>query len=243
MNPILILVLLVAVLLTVSLLRRRPHLLRHPVVRSAAIGIVTLGLMYLSTRFHWSFLLFGLAPLLPRLMVALNRAKAARGPTPGSTSRVETGRLRMTIDHDSGALSGEVLGGAYRGRTLDSLSEAELLALLSECRREDPESARLLEAYLDRRVGAGWRAGDESGDPAGGTQGAGGGDGGGTGTGTGGVPMTAAQALEILGLGPDATREAIVSAHRRLIQKLHPDRGGSGYLAAQINRAKDVLLG
>lgn len=241
MNPILILVLLVAVLLTVSLLRRRPHLLRHPVVRSAAIGIVTLGLMYLSTRFHWSFLLFGLAPLLPRLMVALNRAKAARGPTPGSTSRVETGRLRMTIDHDTGALSGEVLGGAYRGRTLDSLSEAELLALLSECRREDPESARLLEAYLDRRVGAGWRDGDGAGDPAGGAQGTGGGAG--TGAGTGDTPMTAAQALEILGLGPDATREAIVSAHRRLIQKLHPDRGGSGYLAAQINRAKDVLLG
>ena len=239
MNPILILVLVVAVLLTVSLLRRRPHLLRHPVVRSAAIGIVTLGLMYLSTRFHWSFLLFGLAPLLPRLMVALNRAKAARGPTPGSTSRVETGRLRMTIDHDTGALSGEVLGGAYRGRTLDSLSEAELLALLSECRREDPESARLLEAYLDRRVGAGWRDGDGAGDPAGGAQGTGAG----TGTGTGDTPMTAAQALEILGLGPDATREAIVSAHRRLIQKLHPDRGGSGYLAAQINRAKDVLLG
>ena len=241
MNPILILVLVVAVLLTVSLLRRRPHLLRHPVVRSAAIGIVTLGLMYLSTRFHWSFLLFGLAPLLPRLMVALNRAKAARGPTPGSTSRVETGRLRMTIDHDTGALSGEVLGGAYRGRTLDSLSEAELLALLSECRREDPESARLLEAYLDRRVGAGWRDGDGAGDPTGGAQGTGGGAG--TGTGTGDTPMTAAQALEILGLGPDATREAIVSAHRRLIQKLHPDRGGSGYLAAQINRAKDVLLG
>lgn len=241
MNPILILVLLVAVLLTVSLLRRRPHLLRHPVVRSAAIGIVTLGLMYLSTRFHWSFLLFGLAPLLPRLMVALNRAKAARGPTPGSTSRVETGRLRMTIDHDTGALSGEVLGGAYRGRTLDSLSEAELLALLSECRREDPESARLLEAYLDRRAGAGWRDGDGAGDPAGGAQGTGGGAG--TGAGTGDTPMTAAQALEILGLGPDATREAIVGAHRRLIQKLHPDRGGSGYLAAQINRAKDVLLG
>ena len=237
MSPILILVALVGVLLTVSLLRRRPHLLRHPLVRSAAIGIVTLGLMYLSTRFHWSFLLFGLAPLLPRLMVALNRAKAARGPTPGSTSRVETGRLRMTIDHDTGELTGEVLGGTYQGRTLDSLPRAELLALLSEYRREDPESARLLEAYLDRRLGADWRDGDE--DPAGGTRGAR--DGGGTGAGE--FPMTAAQALEILGLGPDATREAIVSAHRRLIQKLHPDRGGSGYLAAQINRAKDILLG
>ena len=241
MHPILILVLLVAVLLTVSLLRRRPHLLRHPAVRSAAIGIVTLGLMYLSTRFHWSFLLFGLAPLLPRLMVVLNRAKAARGPTPGSTSRVETGRLRMTIDHDTGELTGEVLGGAYRGRTLDSLSRTELLALLSECRREDPESARLLEAYLDRRLGAGWRDGGE--DPAArGTHGTGAGAGAGTGAGAGEFPMTAAQALEILGLGPDATREAIVSAHRRLIQKLHPDRGGSGYLAAQINRAKDILL-
>ena len=237
MSPILILVALVGVLLTVSLLRRRPHLLRHPLVRSAAIGIVTLGLMYLSTRFHWSFLLFGLAPLLPRLMVALNRAKAARGPTPGSTSRVETGRLRMTIDHDTGELTGEVLGGTYQGRTLDSLPRAELLALLSEYRREDPESARLLEAYLDRRLGADWRDGDE--DPAGGTRGARDG----SGTGAGEFPMTAAQALEILGLGPDATREAIVSAHRRLIQKLHPDRGGSGYLAAQINRAKDILLG
>lgn len=233
MNPILILVLLVAVLLVVSLLRRRPHLLRHPIVRSVAIGIVTLGLMYLSTRFHWSFLLFGLAPLLPRLMVALHRAKAARGPTPGSTSRVEAGWLRMTIDHDTGRLSGEVLRGTFRGRPLDSLSQAELLSLLSECRREDPESARLLEAYLDRRLGDGWQA--AAGDSAGGTQGAG--------AGAGEVPMTTARALEILGLEPDATRETIVHAHRRLIQKLHPDRGGSSYLAAQINRAKDVLLG
>ena len=115
MNPILILVLLVAALLAISLVRRRPEILRHPVVRTAVIGVLTVGLMYLSTRFHWSFLFFGLAPLLPRLLAGLNRAKAARGPASGSTSRVETERLRMAIDHDTGKLAGEVLTGTFRG--------------------------------------------------------------------------------------------------------------------------------
>lgn len=54
--------------------------------------------------------------------------------------------------------------------------------------------------------------------------------------------MTRAQALEILGLGGEASREEIQAAHRRLIQKLHPDRGGSKYLAQQLNEAKARLL-
>ena len=232
MHPVLILLLLIAALIAISALRRRPGLLRHPVVRSILIGVATLGLMYLSTRFHWSILFFGLAPLLPRLWGAFNRAQAARGPTPGSTSRVEADWLRMTIDHDTGKLDGEVLRGAFRGRTLDSLAPGDLVSLLSECRANDAESARLLEAYLDRRLGADWRRGEANEGSGGGPRGAGAGE----------VPMTGAQALQILGLEPDATREAIVEAHRRLIQKLHPDRGGSSYLAAQINRAKDVLL-
>ena len=233
MNPVLILILLVAALVVISVLRRRPGLLRHPVVRSFVIGIAALGLLYLGTRFHWSVWMFGLAPLLPRLWGALKRAQAARGPAPGSTSRVEADWLRMTIDHDTGKLDGEVRRGAFRGRTLDSLAPGELLALLSECQRDDLESARLLEAYLDRRLGADWRGGGPNEDPAAGTRE----------TGSAEAPMTAPQALQILGLKPDASREAIVDAHRRLIQKLHPDRGGSSYLAAQINRAKDVLLG
>ena len=232
MHPVLILILLLAALVGISVLRRRPELLRHPVVRSTLIGVATLGLMYLSTRFHWSILLLGLAPLLPRLWGAFNRAQAARGPTPGSTSRVEADWLRMTIDHDTGKLNGEVLNGASRGRTLDSLDHRELLVLLSECRRNDSESARLLEAYLDRRLGGDWRRGEANEDAAGDPQRAGAAE----------VPMTMPQALQILGLEPDASRAAIVEAHRRLIQKLHPDRGGSSYLAAQINRAKDVLL-
>ena len=231
MHPILILILLVLALVAISTLLRRPGLLRHPVVRSILIGAATLGLLYLSTRFHWSVWMFGLAPLLPRLWGAFRRAKAARGPTPGSTSRVEADWLRMTIDHDTGKLDGEVLSGAFRGRTLDSLAPGDLLALLSECRRNDPEAARLLEAYLDRRLGGDWRRGGPDEDRGADTHG--GAD----------APMTTPQALLILGLEPGATREAIVDAHRRLIQKLHPDRGGSSYLAAQINRAKDVLLG
>ena len=232
MHPVLLLILLIAALVGISVLRRRPELLRHPVVRSLLIGAATLGLMYLSTRFHWSILLFGLAPLLPRLWGMFNRARAARGPTPGSTSRVEAEWLRMSIDHDTGKLDGEVLNGTFRGRTLDSLAPGDLLALLAECRRNDPESARLLEAYLDRRLGGDWRADDENEASAGARPGAGAAE----------MPMTVPQALEVLGLESGVKREAIVEAHRRLIQKLHPDRGGSSYLAAQINRAKDVLL-
>ena len=174
------------------MLRRRPGLLRHPAVRSILIGAATLGLMYLSTRFHWSILLFGLAPLLPRLWGAFNRAQAARGPTPGSTSRVEAEWLRMSIDHDTGKLDGEVLNGAFQGRTLDSLAPGDLLALLAECRRNDPESARLLEAYLDRRLGGDWRGGEANEGAAGGPRGAGAAE----------VPMTVPQALQILGSRP-----------------------------------------
>ena len=50
------------------------------------------------------------------------------------------------------------------------------------------------------------------------------------------------EAWKILGLEPDARREDIVLAHKRLIQKLHPDRGGNDYLAAKLNTARDLLL-
>jgi DnaJ family protein C protein 19 len=55
--------------------------------------------------------------------------------------------------------------------------------------------------------------------------------------------MSKAQAYEVLGLKPDASRDEILQAHRRMIQRVHPDRGGSDYLASKINQAKDTLLG
>jgi DnaJ-domain-containing protein 1 len=139
----------------------------------------------------------------------------------------------MSLDHDSGSMSGKVLKGPMAGRALLDLSESEFLELLRFCRAEDEDSARLLETYLDRRFGDSWRA-DDQGDPAGGESGE---------PSRAGGPLTEAEALDILGLEPGASEEEIVQAHRRMMQKMHPDRGGSNYLAARINEAKERLLG
>jgi hypothetical protein len=148
--------------------------------------------------------------------------------TPGQTSRVATEHLEVELDHDSGEISGRVLKGAYAGQRLEQLTPAGLAALWQDCRFSDPQSAQILEAYLDRRHPT-WREdlaraqGHASAAPEG--------------------VMTRAQALEVLGLGEGATEADIRRAHRELMMKLHPDHGGSTFLAAKINAAKDALLG
>jgi hypothetical protein len=144
----------------------------------------------------------------------------------GQTSTVVTEHLEMELDHDSGATSGKVLKGMFAGRDLDSLKPAEVALLWHDCRFVDPQSAQLLEAYLDR-VHPTWRDDVARGERAMRDR-----DG----------RMQPAEAYEILGLKPGATDEDIRRAHRDLMLKLHPDRGGSTYLAAQVNEAKDVLL-
>jgi hypothetical protein len=197
-----------------------------------AVAFVVLGFLAATGRFGplgWAVL------ALPLLMRWRNIAQAMRnmgGPTPGRNSDVETRYLRMTLEHDSGVLRGTVLAGAHKGRNLDEMPLDDLLDLLRECRVNDPESATILESYLDRVHGADWR-------------GAGGGDDAGTGGGrarasSGG--MTREQAYEILGLEPGASPDEIREAHRNLLKANHPDRGGSTWLAAQINLAKDILL-
>lgn len=151
------------------------------------------------------------------------------GPTPGATSKVGSILLEMELDHDSGAMRGKVRSGAYAGRDLDSLGPAELSALMRDCLARDPDGARLLEAYLDRRS-PGWRE-DAQGDRDSGQRGA-----------PGAGAMTQQEAYEILGLQAGAGEEAIREAHRALIKRIHPDAGGTSGLAARVNQAKDVLL-
>ena len=62
------------------------------------------------------------------------------------------------------------------------------------------------------------------------------------GTAPGSGDMSAIQARQVLGLGTHPNKEEVIAAHRRLMQKLHPDRGGSTFLAQQLNEAKRVLL-
>ncbi len=179
-----------------------------------------------------AFLLPALFPFLMRSRALWRRAKAAAGPIPGRTSEVATRFLRMVLDHDSGVMSGEVLEGAFAGRRLDDLDQAELIALWRKCQAADAQSAAVLEAYLDRGLGESWRAAAGAG-PAGE----------GEAPGSAGEAMTPAEAYGILGLEAGASEKAIREAHRRLMQKVHPDHGGSNYLAAKINRAKELLLG
>jgi len=144
----------------------------------------------------------------------------------GQTSRVTTEHLEVELDHDTGAIRGKVLKGTFAGRALEELAPLQVAQLWRDCRFDDPQSARILEAYLDR-VHPDWREDMARHDGAAAPR----------------EGMSREQALAILGLPADASEDAIRRAHRDLIIKLHPDRGGSSYLAAQINEAKEVLIG
>jgi len=144
----------------------------------------------------------------------------------GQASRVRSQFLDMSLDHDSGELSGQIVDGPNAGRSLGEFDLPQLIAMIPAF---DAESVALLESYLDRRFPA-WRQ-NAQGDAAGGQRRA---------AATG--KMTDEEAYQILGLQPGAGRDDISRAHRALMKKLHPDQGGSTYLAARVNEAKDILL-
>jgi len=143
----------------------------------------------------------------------------------GQTSRVSSAVIEMELDHDTGTMRGRILSGRFEGVTLDALDVPTLATLASEI---DDESRALLIAYLDRRA-PGWREDTDTDAAAG--QGA-----------PRSAKMTEEEAYQILGLQPGASAQEIGRAHRLLMKKLHPDQGGSTFLAARVNEAKDILL-
>lgn len=151
-----------------------------------------------------------------------------RSASAGQSSEIRTEHLSMTLDHDSGSMEGIILKGAFEGMTLAELQQNQLFDLYRTWSTEDADSAALLESYFERRFGEEWRdGGPETGEPRE----------------TPSSVMTRSEALDILGLDEKASKADIKAAHRRLIAKTHPDQGGSTYLAAKINQAKDYLLG
>ncbi len=178
-------------------------------------------------------------PALQRLLQSLGLV----GPGPvgggagaGRRSSIRTRYLDVSLDHESGDMDGEVLEGPFASQRISALTLAQLLRMLELYQESDARSAAVLAAYLDRDH-PDWREEAAAAGSGGAGQGAGG-DGRAAARG-----MSKEDAWSILGLEPGASAEAIRTAHRRLMQRLHPDRGGSDYLAAQINAAKDLLLG
>jgi hypothetical protein len=229
-----------AVLLGLGLLAARSFVRASPArlaqgVRAfvaAFSALASTGLLF-TGRFGLALITLGATVIAIRAMVrssggGLGQFGTSAGPQ--QSSEVVTDSLRMQLDHATGELEGEVLRGPFAGRSLDSLGLGELLTLLADCQREDPRSVALLQTYLDRRQ-PDWRAHVAGERAQEGDQEA-----------TSGGVMDEATACSILGLAPGASEEDIKAAHRRLMTKLHPDHGGSSYLAAQLNQAKDFLL-
>lgn len=200
------------------------------VVRYGGGGMLLLLAVVLGVSGRWGFVapvalaglsLLGLRGPLPGGIGGRSR------PSSGNVSTVRSPWFEMSLDHDTGRMSGRILAGSRTGDLLDDLSIEEVAELWNEV--DDEQSRQLLEAYLDRRE-PGWREDGEA-DPAAGQRAP-----------RQGGEMTAQEAYEILGVSPGAGPSEIRTAHRDLMMKLHPDRGGSTYLAAKINEAKELLL-
>ena len=231
-------------LLTQILWSRKPVSgLSNRIVLLAAALIGGVLVLVASGRLHWiagvlaavfpflrrGFMLLQLAPFLARLFGSArsppHMAGAAGTHGASSPSESRTSELHMRLDRETGNIDGTVLAGEFQGMQLGALDEVQALRLYRSL--QEPDSRRLFEVFLDRyhpnlrRQDAGARGNPE---------------------GSAHASMSEHRAREILGLDSDASREDIVASHRRLMQRLHPDKGGSDFLAAQLNLAKKTLL-
>jgi len=210
-----------------------PHKQRSGYIKFLlGLMIALVVVLTLTGRMHWvgaaitgAFVfLRQILPWVIRALPFLNKLRERN--TQSGQSSIQTNHLSATLDHGSGHIEGKIIEGPHKGWLLSELSIMQLEDLLTHYQAEDEESAELLEAYIDQRRQqadqnteqqrtANRAASDQS---------------------------ARAEALAILGLDEGSTEEEVVSAHRSLIQKLHPDRGGNDFLAAKINQAKDILL-
>lgn len=208
------------------------------VLKWGLLGLFAAILIFLVVAGRLGLALWALPALLPWLLRARSVARAAKNfsrmagasAQSGQASTVSSQFLEMELDHDSGDMSGFVRAGQHAGRKLESLSLQQLIELFIEYQNQDIESARLLAAYLDREH-PDWREGEDATSHHGRHQ-----------SSQSNSHMDRDEALRILGLEDPVQESEIKAAYHRLIGSLHPDRGGSAYLTAKINEARDILL-
>lgn len=189
---------------------------RAPALLAAVGALMTMAMRFLP-------LLLKAAPWLTRYLEPNGIGGGA-----GQVSQVRTKTILMSFYPATGAMHGKVLSGEFIGRELDALSDDELQALHEHCRRADAEGLRVLESWLVRERPESWGAKPGTAGPGGAPAGRSG--------------MSIDEACEVLGVAGDATKDEIVTAHRSLMVRLHPDKGGSHYLSAKVNEAKRVLI-
>ena len=208
---------------------------------TAITGCISIIFVIILTRqVTWAaFMLPALIPWFLRARQASRMAKnwsrmasasqGASGMAPGQTSEIETRYLRMYLAHDSGEMNGDVILGQFSGKTLRNLSFEELIIFLGEV-KDDNHSIQVLVAYMERYHGEAWRESKHAKEDVNTQEDKANGS------------MTISEAYKVLGLEEGVNLDAIKEAHRRLMSKLHPDHGGSTYLATKLNEAKDLLL-
>ncbi|QAY96876.1 molecular chaperone DnaJ [Methylovirgula ligni] len=230
-----VLILYLALFGTRAFARANPAALALALRRFASLGVLALaGLALLRGSLDGALVLaaFGLWLLVGARKSPPARSGPGTGRRTGATSRLRSAVIEMEVDHASGVMCGTVLAGPDEGKSLAHMTREQCEALHRLCLSDDPEGARLLEAYLDRRF-PGWRAaGNEGADTRSRRAQA---------RSRPGV-MSEDEAYEVLGLHKGATRDDVMRSHRSLIKKLHPDHGGPTDLAARVNEAKDVLM-
>ncbi|WP_026606067.1 DnaJ domain-containing protein [Methylocapsa acidiphila] len=195
-------------------------------------ALVVAGFLLLRGRVDMAIGLGGLAAWLLRISYGsrFGLFRSVGGAGARRASCVRSAMIEMELDHATGKMRGVILAGPDEGKQLDALTRPQCELLHRLCCRDDPDGARLLEAYLDRRF-PGWRPAEDQWRDEG----------------SAGAPrragaMSKDEAYEVLGLQKGASREEVVRSHRSLMKKLHPDHGGTTDLAARVNEAKDVLM-
>jgi hypothetical protein len=194
---------------------------------NALFAFLGATLPFIGRWLPWIARSVGLIGLAKRLRGILGASawqpSASAPPTGGRQSTVETPLLHMVLDHDSGEMTGDVVAGQFKGQSVLELNLTQLKMLFDEC-SGDRDSLNVLTSFLDRQH-PDWQTTF-----------------GGGATSAGDTDLDEDKACKILGLPKGAHRDQIIDAHRKLMQKFHPDRGGPTFLATQINLAKDYLL-